>query len=265
MSAIITLTTDFGTADPWVGIMKGVILSINPAATIVDITHEIPPQDVAAAARALRTFGDTFPPGAVHLVVVDPGVGSNREAVIVRTGRYFYVGPNNGVFTCLDSPPVKTVKIHNPEFLLKKISVTFHGRDIFAPAAAHLGSRDMGEFGPEIAGPIRLALPEPSAAENALTGEITHFDRFGNAFTNIPEEMVLGLGAQSAARDLEVAVNDTVIPCVSYYYQSAPPGRLGAIINGFDLLELFTPNADARRLFGLKPGDRVTVRPSRGK
>lgn len=262
MSAIITLTTDFGIADPWVGVMKGAILSVDPSAVIVDITHEIPPQDVFTAARAVGMIGDSFPPGTVHVVVVDPGVGSNREAVVIRTARYFFVGPNNGVFSLVDGP-VKAVKIQNPEFLAKKISVTFHGRDVFAPVAAHLGRRPVEDFGPEITDLKRLPFPQPARDAKSVTGEITHFDRFGNAFTNIPGDMVIALGADSGADGLTVEAGGITVRGVSYYYQSTPAGKLGAIINGFGLLELFAPNASAQKDFGLKTGGRVTVAPVR--
>ncbi|GMT42130.1 MAG: hypothetical protein IEMM0002_0541 [bacterium] len=190
MSGPVTLTTDFGLGDPTVAIMKGVMLSIKPDLKIIDVTHEIPPQDITRAALCISRFRDYFPEGAIHVAVVDPGVGSNRDAVIVKTGRYFYIGPNNGLFSVLDSDVEKIVKIENPDYLMASISVTFHGRDIFAPVAAHLASKvPMEEFGNSVEKLEKIDLPYPVLNNSGeLLGEITYFDNFGNAFTSITDE-----------------------------------------------------------------------------
>jgi len=261
MRKIVTLTTDFGLSDPWVAVMKGVMLSIEPEITFVDISHNIPPQDVLKGALCLGGIKNFFPEGSVHLAVVDPGVGTTREPVIIKTRRYFYVGPNNGLFSFLDSPVEKAVKIANIGLLQPQISVTFHGRDIFAPAAARLFSTPMEEFGPAEATLEKLSLPEPVIKENIIKGEITYIDRFGNLFTNITAETLRELHSRFPNSHLEVKPPGVkIINGVSYYYHSVASGELGVIVNSLNLLELFTPNGNAGECFGLKPGDTVTVR-----
>src|SRR5512136_525753 len=164
--SIITLTTDFGTSDGYVGTMKGVILSIAPNVTLVDITHEIAPQHIRQAAYVLYAAASYFPTAAIHLAVVDPGVGSRRRALVVRTSRGFLVGPDNGLFTLFldDEPDAECHSITNPAFMLPYVSATFHGRDVFAPVAAHLARRDaleLSEFGPRVSDAVTLALPKP--------------------------------------------------------------------------------------------------------
>jgi len=261
VSKLVTLTTDFGLSDPWVGVMKGVMLSIDPEITFVDISHTIPPQNVLKGALCLGGIKNFFPEGAVHLAVVDPGVGTTREPVIIKTQRYFYVGPNNGLFSFLDSPVEKAVKIANMGLLHPQISATFHGRDIFAPVAARLFSTPMKEFGPAEDSLEKLSLPEPSIKENVIEGEITYVDRFGNLFTNITAENLRDLHARFPSSHVEVKPpGGKIINGVSYYYHSVESGELGAIVNSLHLLELFTPNGSAGECFGLKPGDAVTVR-----
>lgn len=267
MSGVVTLTTDFGYGDPWVSIMKGVMLSIRPGLAIVDVTHDIPPRDIMRGALCLGFLGDSFPEGTVHVAVVDPGVGTNREAIIVRTARYFYVGPNNGIFSMVASGIREMVKIENTEYLSDSISATFHGRDIFAHVAAHLTQTPMEKFGPPLEKLARLDIPEPSLKpKGAVSGEIIYFDRFGNAFTNITRKMLLNAHGKGGGR-VEIDSGGRRIAKLSYYYQSAREGELGAIINGFGHLELFTPNGDAREAFGLKTGDPVKIRffPGRGR
>ncbi len=260
MSEIITLTTDFGYRDPNVGIMKGVILSTQPNATIIDITHQIPPQDIMRAALCVGSFREYFPRDAIHVVVVDPGVGSNREAVIVKTRRYFYVGPNNGVFSLLDSEPVKAVKIDNMDYCLPIISATFHGRDIFAPVAAHLTHTPIDEFGPEERDLVTIDIPRPVMEANGnITGEIIDFDHFGNATTNITAEMIRKAEAAVGHKKVEVHLGEHRILSLSYYYQSAHDGKPGAIINSFNFLEIFIPNGNAEKEFNIRKGNAVRI------
>ncbi len=159
---IITLTTDFGFRDTFAGVMKGVILSIAPAAQIVDLCHGIPPQDILAGALALEESAAFFPRGTIHVAVVDPGVGSDREAIAVETERAFYIGPDNGLFDLVVKKErlKRAVKLQNPRYRLPAVSATFHGRDIFAPAAAHLANGvALDEFGAPIAPLTELAIP----------------------------------------------------------------------------------------------------------
>ena len=179
----ITLLTDFGTADYFVGAMKGAILSINPQAVIVDITHEIPAQDVAAGAFTLLAAFDTFPEGTVHVAVVDPGVGSERRPIVVSAGNHLFVGPDNGIFTYIyerDSS-FEAVHITDEKYFRNPVSTTFHGRDIFAPVAAALSTgSDPAALGPQILDPIRLF--------KSMEPQIIHIDRFGNLITNITRD-----------------------------------------------------------------------------
>jgi hypothetical protein len=187
-SGIITLTTDFGSADPYVSIMKGVILSINPEATLIDITHEIEPGGIAQAAAIIEESHSYFPYGTIHLGVVDPGVGGNRRPVVFATEGFFFVGPDNGIFwpVIKDSGRVAGVFLTEKDYFRKEISATFHGRDIFAPAAAHLSRGvDPLKMGQSISDPVKLEIPGPVEKGDSLSGIVTRVDRFGNLITNI--------------------------------------------------------------------------------
>jgi len=182
---IITLLTDFGLKDPYVGIMKGVILSINPEATIVDITHDITPQNVEEAAFLIEEYHRYFPPGTIHLAVVDPTVGSKRRPIIVSKDNNVFIGPDNGLFTLILND-AEVYLLENPDFMLKEVSSTFHGRDIFAPAAAHASTGfHPSAFGRMISDPMLLDNMFPATEGNSLKGRIVRVDRFGNAITNI--------------------------------------------------------------------------------
>lgn len=185
---LVTLTTDFGLTDGYVGTMKGVILSIAPDARLVDITHEVTPQDVRRAAFVLYSVYPFFPPHTVHLVVVDPGVGGPRRPIALRTPAGIFVGPDNGVFTYVlaREPIEELVELSDPRFRLPKISHTFHGRDVFAPAAAHLAAgTPLTALGPAISNPVTFPLPHLEITPGAITGEVLHADRFGNVITSI--------------------------------------------------------------------------------
>ena len=191
--SVITLTTDFGTRDWFVGTMKAVILGILPRAKVVDITHEIPPGDIRAGAFALMASCRYFPRGTVHVAVVDPGVGSQRQAIAVQTARRFFVGPDNGVLSWgLALEKIKTIRLlENRQYFLQPVSRTFHGRDIFAPVAAHL-SRGLSasRLGRELKDFVRVPWPLTTKQRGEVQGEIVHIDRFGNAITDIEAERV---------------------------------------------------------------------------
>jgi len=183
----ITLLTDFGLRDPYVGIMKGIIISINPEATVIDITHDVDPQDIREGAFFIEEYYRFFPKGTVHLAVVDPGVGSARRPVILVKDDCFFVGPDNGIFSLVMDEKPTVHALENQEYMRTEISSTFHGRDIFAPAAAHL-SRGIAPatFGPPVTDPVRLeGLLPVMDGSSVLRGEVVRFDRFGNAITNI--------------------------------------------------------------------------------
>ncbi len=185
---IITLTTDFGLGDGYVGTMKGVMLNILPQACLVDITHEIAPQDVRQTAYVLYTAYRFFPPQAIHLIVVDPGVGSARRPIAVRLSHGTFVGPDNGVFSyvMVDESVEAVVELVNSHYRLPSVSQTFHGRDIFAPAAAHLAAGvAIEELGPTVPDPITLSPPRLEIGPHTIGGEVLHTDHFGNVITSI--------------------------------------------------------------------------------
>src|SRR5712691_6438607 len=185
---LVTLTTDFGLRDPFVGIMKGVILSICPTARLVDLTHEVEPQDILGGCLTLEAAVPFFPAGTVHLVVVDPGVGSARRAIALRTGGGYLVGPDNGVLTpAFERSGWTAVALTAPEYRLPSVSRTFHGRDVFAPAAAYLAAGiPLERLGSTLTDPVRLPLPGCRLEGDALVGEVLAADRFGNLITSIP-------------------------------------------------------------------------------
>jgi S-adenosyl-L-methionine hydrolase (adenosine-forming) len=189
-SPVITLLTDFGTKDIYAGVMRGVITNLAPHARIVDLTHDVPPQGVADAAFLLDAAAPYFPWGTIHVAVVDPSVGTERRIICVRTSRATYLAPDNGLLTrVLDrESAARIVSVENRSYFLPEVSNTFHGRDIFAPVAAHLAlGLDPCRLGPEIASIRPLSLPRVSeTSPGVLTGELIYLDRFGNLVTNVP-------------------------------------------------------------------------------
>jgi S-adenosylmethionine hydrolase len=252
---IITLTTDFGLADGYVGIMKGVILGIARDVHLVDLSHDIPPQDVREAVYLLDGAAPYFPDGVIHLAVVDPGVGSARRGLVVRTCRASYVGPDNGLFTRpLAEIGAQVWELDRPEFWLPQVSRTFHGRDIFAPVAAHLTAGvPPGEMGHLIADPARLALSKPShASDGAIRGQVVHVDRFGNLITDVPAAWVAGEGWRCQ-------VAGETITGISGTYAAGRPGTLLMLIDSGGTLEIAERNGDAARRLGVKAGEEVLV------
>ncbi|MFZ5830599.1 MAG: SAM hydrolase/SAM-dependent halogenase family protein, partial [Planctomycetota bacterium] len=193
--AIITLTTDFGHSSPYVAAMKGVILSIHPQATVVDITHAIPAQDVRAAAVVLDDVTEYFPEGTIHVVVVDPGVGTERAILYAEVGTQRYLAPDNGVLSHILSrrPAARLLLVTESKWFRQPVSRTFHGRDIFAPVAAHLGlGLDPSLLGPQAGGPTLLPKPEVQITPSRIHGVVQAVDSFGNLITNITAEMLAG-------------------------------------------------------------------------
>lgn len=188
---MITLLTDFGTADYFVPAVKGVILSINPQTQIIDLTHQIPAQDIAAGAFTLGACYHNFPTGAIHLAVIDPGVGSARRAIVVHAGEHLLVGPDNGLFSYVyrREDRVRVFQIEREEWFRQPVSATFHGRDVFAPIAAHLSKGFLPEsVGKEVFDFVKLDLPEPKIEnQKRIIGAVLHIDRFGNCITNLTE------------------------------------------------------------------------------
>lgn len=188
---MITLLTDFGTADYFVPAVKGVILSINPQTQLIDLTHAIPAQDIAAGAFTLGACYRNFPPGTIHLAVVDPGVGSARRAIVVEAGEYLLVGPDNGLFSYVywQESRIRVFQIERDDLFRQPVSATFHGRDVFAPIAAHLSKSLLPEsVGREVFDFVKFEIPEPVVDDQSrILGAVIHIDRFGNCITNLTE------------------------------------------------------------------------------
>jgi S-adenosylmethionine hydrolase len=258
MERPITLTTDFGYRDPFAGIMKGVILRICPAARIIDLSHGVPPQDIWAAALILRSSVPYFPQGTIHVAVVDPEVGSPRKALLMEADGSFFVGPDNGVFSlALEQKPVQAIfELSNERYHLNPTSRTFHGRDIFAPVAAHLAAGVPGdEFGPRVTSFHRLRWPQAKRLANSIEGEIVYVDGFGNLITNIAEKEVLGLGK----KELTVAFAGNTIRGLAPTYSSKADSNYIALINSWGLLEIALFKASATQRSGARVGDRVRL------
>jgi S-adenosylmethionine hydrolase len=247
MRTVITLTTDFGTVDGYVGEMKGVLLSGAPGAEIVDITHDIPPQDVERARLTLARVWRRFPAGTIHLVVVDPGVGSSRDAIAVASAGYHLVGPDNGVLSpALLAASARVVSLS----VSHGASPTFHGRDVFAPAAAALARGEgLDAIGTEAKNPIIRRTPEPTRrADGAIEGEVIFIDRFGNAVTNL-------VGARGGTIEVGTLTID-----LRRTYAEVEAGRPLALVGSTGLVEIAVRDGDAARALGLKRGSVVALR-----
>ena len=256
MTSIITLTTDFGTADGYVGAMKGRILTLNPKANIVDITHEIEPQGIRQVAWCLLRAVPSFPEESVHVAVVDPGVGSERHAILLRSGNRWFVGPDNGIFSGIIGQfgQQEGFSLHRETPWWKKHR-SFDGCALFAPAAACLTiGIDPVEMGVAADDFILLDDREPVCENNTLTGEIVMFDRFGNGLTNISE---VRLGELSK-KTLSVAVMGQVFE-IADHYQAGSESKGLALINSDGFLELSVFGGSARDVLNLKVGDPVVV------
>lgn len=256
---VITLLTDFGTQDYFVGAMKGVILSANPSATIVDLTHDVPPQDIHAAAfNLLATYRD-FPPGTIHLAVVDPGVGSSRRAILIECVRQFFVGPDNGLFSWICEREGNFLARHltNEKFFRQPKSATFHGRDVFAPVAAAL-SKGVGaeDFGPLIDDLIELESLTPRAQVNGtVEAAIIHIDRFGNCITN------LTAGHLSLNTHVQLEVGGRKINCLREFFSAAGGSdeQLFMIPGSAGFIEIAAQNSSAASILKVQRGQSVRL------
>lgn len=255
---LITLTTDFGYADPFVGIMKGVICGINPAARIVDLSHGIAAQDIMAAALILRHSSHYFPRGTIHVAVVDPGVGSARRPLLLEFDGNYFIGPDNGVLSLVmdGRRPMRIVCLSNRSYQLWPTSLTFHGRDIFAPAAAYLSRGIAPEaFGETIEDFIKLPWPALLKTETTVRGEIVYIDRFGNLFTNIRSDDLRDL----LGNQLRIMIHDFLIPGLATHYAGVGQGEYVALINSWGLLEIAIYKGNAQACSGAIIGDKVQV------
>ncbi len=261
---LVALLTDFGTRDFYVGAMKGAVVSVCPEAALVDLTHEIERHDVEEGAFVLAAACRAFPPGAVFVAVVDPGVGSARRALAIRAGGWRFVGPDNGLFTLVldDHPEAQVRELTNAALFRSDVSSTFHGRDVFAPVAAHLaGGLPFEDVGPTLADPVRLDL---GGARELVPGEwqatIVHRDRFGNLTTQLRESQLLGLlrlaGGDRAS--IVVRAGDHVLPLVGTYTEVAA-GEGCALVGSAGRLEIAVNQGDAGARLGLRRGDLVAL------
>jgi len=265
-NGIITLTTDFGLADSYVGTIKGVILGIAPDARIIDITHDISPQNTHQAAYIVQTFPGYFPPGAIHMVIIDPTVGSDRRAIAFSTPEAIFVAPDNGVLTYVwraalerwGPEECRVVELAAPRFWLPRVSSTFHGRDMFAPVVAHLArGAALEALGPRLPQLQEADLEQPADGRTGgIVGRIIHVDHFGNCITNITPRHLeqYGMGEQ-----IVVHIIDQRIAGLSQTFSDVSVGALAALIGSTDHLELAVRNGSAAQTLGVGIGDIVRV------
>jgi S-adenosylmethionine hydrolase len=255
---LITLLTDFGTGDYYVAAMKGVILSRAPGAQIIDITHDIEPQNVLSAAYVLSGAYDQFPPGTIHLAVVDPGVGSARPGLVLRTNRYYFVGPDNGLFSLVAPESAEAFEIQTSSYVATVISDTFHGRDIFAPVAAALAAGiKVEDLGIPVSRTTWLpALIEMTGSE--IHSRIIHIDRFGNAVTGIERRR---LDSELLSSSFALQVGETVVRVQKRFYSEEPAvsGEPFVIWGSLNFLEISVTNGSAAELLNWSCGQEVVL------
>lgn len=257
---IITLLTDFGTRDAYVASMKGVILSLNPQAVLVDLTHEVDPRDIQAGAFLLAEAAAYFPRGAIHLAVVDPGVGSSRRALAAQCRDHYWVGPDNGLFHLIFNRALdlSLVSLENPAYFRPRVSATFHGRDIFAPVAAHLSlGVGLDEFGPRVTDPVSLDFPQPEFGPEAVLGEIISVDRFGNLVSNIGAG---DLTSWSGDREVRLQAGPLTIRSLARTYADAAPGEFLALAGSHGFVEIACARDNAARRLQAGVGLGLEVR-----
>jgi S-adenosylmethionine hydrolase len=257
---VITLTTDFGSEDPFAGVMKGVILTINPAAEIIDITHAVRAQDVREAAFTIGMNYRFFPAGSIHVVVVDPGVGSERRPIIVAANHHYFIGPDNGIFTGIYNAAdegIEVTHITADHYFLTSHSPTFQGRDIFAPIAAYLSRGvQVPKFGELITDYRKIDLPAPIVKpDGMLQGEVIHIDRFGNAMTNITRADLEKIGGAT-----RILLREMDAP-LKRFYSDAPDGALCSLLNSSGYLEFFVFKGSAASEHQISSGDAVVILP----
>jgi len=248
-SGIITFTTDFGTRDPYAAMMKGVVLGVNPRAVIVDITHDIPPHDIVNGAFTLLRAYRSFPEGTVHVAVVDPGVGGRRKNIAAGVDGHLFVGPDNGLFAeiiaCGEGPEIHLIK--NPLFMRDVVSDTFHGRDVFAPCAAHLSiGAELSGIGPLVKHLSRLDYPKITHSGNVLEGEVLTVDTFGNLITNIPRRDFV---AFTGSKNVEIIFCAERFDSVRTHYGEVDNGQPLVLFGSSGFLEISMNEGNAAEYF----------------
>lgn len=257
---IITLTTDFGLKDPYAAEMKAVILSISPKTKTVDITHEIEKFNIRMGAYTLAAACPYFPKGTIHVAVIDPGVGTKRKAILIQTRNSYFIGPDNGVLVlAAKGQGIKHIyRIENPKFMLPRISNTFHGRDVFAPAAAHLANGiSPSEFGPEIHEIVMPKFAKITERKNTLTGEVIHIDGFGNIVTNFTEKELESMGIKKTVH-LKLKNTELKLKLCKAYAEVNARQPL-AIIGSHNFLEISINQGNAAQNSQIRVGDKVTI------
>lgn len=263
---VISILSDFGTDDEYVGVMKGVMLSICPSVTIVDITHQIDPQDIHQAAYLVPSYYHFFPEGTVHIVVVDPGVGSRRGILAVNHRRHFFIAPDNGVLTLLlnAEKSATIIRVDNPAYFLKPLSSTFHGRDIFAALGAHLSSGTKLELlgsNIDVKAVVHLNDLQCRISEaGELIGRIVAMDRFGNLITNIDSISLAAFCETEALRRPQIHIGSFVISELSNTYSDAAPAAPLALIGSRNYLEIAVNGGNAKKKLQVKKGDPVRLK-----
>lgn len=259
--SLVTLTTDFGHSDYACGILHGVIWSIAPETKVVDLTHDVPRHNILAGALVLDRALPYFPGGTVHVVVVDPGVGTNRRPLAVRLGNQFFVGPDNGLVSVAARQvenrghPVEYFHLDQPQFWLKEVSSIFHGRDIFAPAAAYIARGiSPDQMGTQVYDPVQLSLPEPEKTEDGFLAHIIHVDHFGNLSTNLAGDLL------REESKVIILAGTSRIDGISKAFGDRQPGELVALVDSAGFLSIGVVNGSAQKRLGLGIGDQITVK-----
>jgi hypothetical protein len=255
---IITLITDFGAEAGYLGAVKGVILKINPKAQVVDISHQVKPFDVWEGAFVLKNSYRFFPKGTIHMVVVDPGVGSSRQALLIISENHAFIGPDNGVFSFVyqDENLLKMININNTKYFIGKSS-TFHARDIFAPVAAYLSlGIKPEEFGKEAKECLKFKIPSPEVEKNLIKGEILWVDRFGNLITNLDYDLVKKIRSR---KDFRIVIGEKKIEKISNSYSRSKEKEILALEGSSGYLEIAANQGSAQKILNKKIGDKFKV------
>jgi S-adenosyl-L-methionine hydrolase (adenosine-forming) len=254
---IITLTTDFGARDGYVGAMKGVLATLAPASTVVDLAHDVPRHDIAHAAWVLRSAAPEFPPGTIHVAVVDPGVGGGRSEVIVAARGHFFVGPDNGIFAHVGRGAEGSWSITSTAFRRPVASATFHGRDVFAPAAAYLAAGvELAALGPRLSpdGLVRVEVPAPEIGTRRIRATVLSVDRFGNVQLNLARAHVEQVGIEDGAQ-LEVAVGfERYYAVAARTFAEVSPGDIVLYEDAYGNISLAINKGNAAEMFGVAVG-----------
>jgi len=257
---IITLLTDFGSRDEYVACLKGVILGLNPQAVLVDLSHEVPPQDIQAGALVLAAATPYFPPGTINLAVVDPGVGTGRRGLAARGRGQFWVGPDNGLFHLIfaGQTDIDIVSLENPVYFLPQVSPTFQGRDLFAPVAAHLSlGVELPRLGPTVTDPVRLPWPEPFFTAAILRGEIIYVDRFGNLVSNIAAD---AFHSWLKGENCQIKVGPVTLTRLHRTYGETAPGEVLALVGSHGFLEIACARGSAAARLRVAVGQPLNIR-----